>query len=358
VSRLSLLAGAGLGLLITTGLALRGLLYLPGPVEPVAVQCPADTPVARAGQELTVLVWNVQFAGSTRHHFFYDGGQAVHVPAEDVTWSLDRIAEVVREIDPDVILFQEIDRDSDRTGGVDQHRELLARLHYPCHATAPYHRVPYVPSPDHEHMGRVDMHLAVLSRVRLDEARRHQLPLLDEPWWRRLFNLRRAVLEVQVPVQGGPDLALLDTHLSAFSHGDGTLPRQIEAVRRLALRTRDAGRAVVLAGDFNALPPGDDPTRLPPADHVLYQVEGDQDSPITPLYQDLVPALPLEAIRRRPERSYTYAPYGLGRVDRMIDHVFTAGPVEVHDVSVQQDRHDISDHMPIVVELTPDPEDS
>ena len=94
MSRLSLLAGAGLGLIVTSAAAVRGSLYLPGPVEPAVVHCAADVPRARAGQDLNVLVWNVQFAGSTKHHFFYDGGQAVHVSEADVAWSLDAIAEV------------------------------------------------------------------------------------------------------------------------------------------------------------------------------------------------------------------------------------------------------------------------
>jgi len=32
------------------------------------------------GEALTVVSWNLQFAAGTRHHFFYDGGQAVFVP--------------------------------------------------------------------------------------------------------------------------------------------------------------------------------------------------------------------------------------------------------------------------------------
>lgn len=343
------LAGAGVGLVLVAGAAVRGLLWLPDPVEEVHVHCAPSTPMARGGQALRVLVWNVQYGASTRHRFFYDGGEAVHVPVEDVRWTLDEAAGIVRDLDPDVILFQEVDRGSDRTGRIDQHAELLARLDYPCHVSAPYHRSPFVPHPSHEPLGRVDMHLSVFSRVRLGTARRHQLPLLRESWLRQLFNLRRAVLDVRVPVAGGPDLTLLDTHLSAFSHGDGTLPRQIAVTRRLAHAAAREGRGVLLAGDFNALPPGVDGSTLS-VDADLYP---EDSSPITVLYEDdvLTPAVSLDAMRQHPERTFTYAPHGLGRTDRTIDHVFVAGGVSVRDVVVRQDRVDVSDHQPILVEV-------
>src|SRR5690606_7940906 len=141
-----------------------------------------------------------------------------------------RIAEVVRAADPDIVLWQEVDRGSRRTAFVDQLEALQARLDLPCAVATPYHRAPYVPHPSHEHLGRVDMNLAVSSRYRLSSATRWQLPLLQESAVRRLFNLRRALLEVRVPVEGGGELRLFDTHLSAFSRGDGTLPKQIAAV--------------------------------------------------------------------------------------------------------------------------------
>ena len=306
--------------------------------------------VAKAGEPLTILVWNVQYGASRKHHFFYDGGEAVRVPEADVQWTLDAIAEVVAEVDPDVILWQELDRGSDRTHRVDMVQELLRRAPYPCTATTPYHRVAYVPHPGHEHLGKVDMHLGVFSRVRLTEATRHQLPLLDEPVWRAIFNLRRAALEVRVPVAGGPDLTLLDTHLSAFSRGDGTLPRQVRHLRRLALQARDAGDGVVLAGDMNSLPPGDDPGRLSERDQLLYS---DSDNPVKVLYDALTPALAPNTYAADPGRAFTYIGFGQDRPDRMIDHAFTAGPVRADSYGVRQDRLDISDHLPLVLVVRP-----
>ena len=162
----------------------------------VPIQRTGPLPTLRPQQPLTLLLWNVQFAAGRDQIFFYDGGSAVHVAPDVVVRSLDRIGEVLRELDADLVLLQEVDRSSDRTGRIDQLAALLQRAPYPLHLSAPYHRSPYIPFPAHQHLGRMDMHLAVLSRVQLQEAIRHQLPALHEPWLRRQFNLRRALLEL------------------------------------------------------------------------------------------------------------------------------------------------------------------
>jgi endonuclease/exonuclease/phosphatase family metal-dependent hydrolase len=347
-------AGVVTGCVVVATFIAWGSFHLPAPVEAVPVFCDVDTAQRVASDRLTVLVWNVQYGASTRHHFFYDGGQAVRVPAQDVSWTLDQIVETVARVDPDIVLWQEVDRGSDRTGRVDQLSAIAAALGHGCRASTPYHRVAYLPFPGHEHLGRVDMQLAVTSKVALADAERHALALMDEPWWRRMFNLRRAALEVSVPTADGTSLRLINTHLSAFSHGDGTLPRQLTQIRDLAVSAEERGDRVLLAGDLNALPPGDDPQRLPEADRSLY---ADAGSPISVLYDALVPSLSIEDLRNRGELGYTYVPYQ-GRPDRTIDHAFVAGGIRVesHEVlrtppGMTLDLTRVSDHLPIVLQL-------
>jgi endonuclease/exonuclease/phosphatase family metal-dependent hydrolase len=295
---------------------------------------------------LTVLSWNVQFAAGREQLFFYDGGRAVHVAPDAVRRTLDRIAEVIRATDPDVVLLQEVDRSADRTGRVDQLAELLARAPYPVHLSTPYYRSPYVPFPAHQHMGRMDMHLVALSRYRIDHAIRWQLPMLHESWLRRQFNLRRALLELRLP-RGVGQLRLFHTHLSAFSRGDGTLPRQVDVICE-HLATADAdGAPWLLAGDFNALPPGDDPARLG-VDAALY---AEARTPVAPLFERWIPAVSIDRHASEPERWRTWLPHGDAVAERAIDHVFVSRDVEVVDVRVLADDHDVSDHLPILVTI-------
>ena len=118
--------------------------------------------------------------------------QAVSQTPEVVRSTAADIASTLRGLDADVILLQEVDRRSRRTGKIDELKILRDGLpDHGCWCSAAYWRVPYVPSPKQEHVGRIGMHLAVLSRYRLGRATRTQLPLLDEPLYRKCFNLRR-----------------------------------------------------------------------------------------------------------------------------------------------------------------------
>lgn len=311
----------------------------------------AEVPVVSGGGPvprgpLRVLVWNVQFAAGRGLRFFYDGGPDVVVPRTTVLRTLDRVAEVIRAADADLVLLQEVDRDSARTGRIDQHEELLARVPYPSSCSTPYFRNPYVPHPPHRHLGRVDMHLSVFARHRLDGAVRWALPDLHESWLRRQFNLRRALLEVELPVEGGGRMRAFDLHLSAFSRGDGTLARQLAVVAsRLDECDRD-GVPFLLGGDFNALPPGDDPARLP--DPELYA----DGWPIAPLFERWTSAVPLAAHRAEPSGWRTWLPHGADVADRAIDHLFSSRTVQFSDVRVLGEAADASDHLPLVATFT------
>jgi endonuclease/exonuclease/phosphatase family metal-dependent hydrolase len=274
--------------------------------------------------------------------FFYDGGRDSRVTRAEVEHTLDGITTLIRKENPDVVLLQEVDRNSSRTHHIDQHRHLVRRLGYPTHLTTPYFKVPYVPVPPHAPMGKVDMHLSVLSRYALGAGRRFALSPLDEPRWRRAFNLRRALLQVSLGRAGGPDLQLFLTHLSAFSRGDGTLARQ---VRTLVDRTAAAAGPCLLAGDLNSLPPGDSPARLGGAE-VLYS---ESATPIQPLFDALTPiSPPPDALLDPAYRSYV--PYGSNRADRTIDYVFGRG-ISADRVRTVVEGAEWSDHLPIVADF-------
>lgn len=297
-------------------------------------------PPAPSTGRVRVLSWNVQFCAGRRRLFFYDGGTASRVTRAEVEHTLDGVAALIRSHAPDLVVLQEVDRNSTRTAAVDQHDQLVKRLGYPVHASTPYFKVPFVPVPPREPMGRVDMHLSVLSRHALRPGRRVALSPLDEPRWRRAFNLRRAILQTALQRDGGVDLQLLVTHLSAFSRGDGTLARQVDTLLRTAARTNGP---LLLAGDLNSLPPGDDPARLGRA-AVLYD-RG--TTPVAPLFDGLTPLAPHPPL----DPSFrSYVPWGSNRPDRTIDYLFGRG-ITAERVQVDPRGAAWSDHLPIVADL-------
>lgn len=314
---------------------------LPHPIEAVTVHSPPNALPAPSGP-LRVVVWNVQYAAGRDRLFFYDGGDAVSVDRATVMRTLEAIRATLARLDPDVVLLQEVDRGSRRTAFVDQHAWLAEHLGLPCHGSATLHRVPYVPAPAHEHLGRVDMHLSTFSRYRLLPGTRVALPLLRESWVRQQFNLRRCLTEIPLDRIGGPPLLLLNTHLSAFSRGDGTLQRQVAAVTARLARADLQGSPWLLGGDFNALPPGDDPGRLGP-DREQYGYT----SPLGPLFARWPSAVTLRDHLDQPATWRTWVPFGSDHAERALDHAFGSVGCRFRDVVVDRSALGVSDHLPL-----------
>ncbi|MEQ1569848.1 MAG: endonuclease/exonuclease/phosphatase family protein, partial [Myxococcota bacterium] len=150
---------------------------------------------------------------------------------------------------------------------------------------------------------------------------------------------------LDVPLEDGRTMRVCDAHLSAFSYGDGTLARQVAGVaERIAAAERD-GVPLLVGGDFNALPPGDDPSRLGAEAAGMYE----DDAPLRPLFHRS--AIPLEAHADAPERWRTWLPFGSDTADRAIDHLLVSPEVEVLDSAVLTGVTDASDHLPLRFEL-------
>lgn len=324
---------------LATDLAeLTGLVHRPDPEElvPVVRGDAAPRPLA-PGDALTLVSWNLQYAAGRAPHFFYDGGDAVFADPAAVRETLAGMRAIVAE--SDLALLQEVDRDSDRTGRVD---ELLPLAEgFAAWASATYHRSRFVPHPTRRPLGRMDVHLAVLSRFAMRDGRRLALaPVRSDSCLRRAFNLKRAVLTAQVPF-GDRALHVAVTHLSAFTRGDGTLGDQVAALRAWMEAREAAGEPFVLAGDLNLLPPGDDPARLP--DATEYADVPNPIGALLPRFRSAVPpARLLDADRR------TYQPWGAAP-DRVLDYVFVSDDLEV--IEAGPIPSDLSDHLPVRVRI-------
>lgn len=334
------LAAALLAFGALAGLA-RAALWIPAPMTEEAVPAAASPPLSK-NTPFTLFYWNIQFAGSRDFHFFYDGGPAVRVPEAVVDRTLERLDSVIHQENPDILLLTEADRGSARTALRDTFAALTGR--YTQAVSSPYHRVRYLPYPAHAHLGRVEMHQGLASQFLLLRATRYQLPLLKESWIRQQFNLRRALLDTRVAREGG-EIAVLLTHLSAFSKGDGTLSAQVEQLLAHLQLLDTQGIPWVLVGDFNALPPGDDAARLG-AGAVDYP---ESDTPIAPLYARYTAVPPLSEATRPEWR--TYQPFGAPAPDRTLDYAFVSDQIEVLRARVVQEGAPWSDHLPLAITL-------
>lgn len=349
-----------------TGLVLGSIILLfsafvyfanhnPSAVEEVEVQCPASTPSIKAGADLRILSWNVQYMAGKNYVFFYDyldgSGPDERPSAEDIGITLDEVARVINEENPDIIHIQELDEGSKRTDYEDQLQLLLNRIseEYSCYSEVFYHKSMYVPHP--RIMGAVGLKLATISRYKINSALRYQLAQIPADPVTMQFNLKRAILESVFPVEGGKDLYTYNTHLDAFAQGTDVMQQQVQKTIELLQEREAAGNPWFISGDFNLLPPGKSYERLPEQERAYFQ----EKSELGKVY-DLFPAVPTQEMTDGPGYAtwFTHFPNGTRAEgpDRTIDFYFYSPSIKMSDPAVRMaDTLQISDHLPMTVQF-------
>ena len=154
--------------------------------------------------------------------------------------NLERVAALIRDAGADLVLLQEVDRGTRRSGGVDQLAEFERRtgFHGAFGRTLDYQGGEYG--------------IGVLSRWPILSATLIPLPVAPAQERAGGSYEPRGALRVTVDAPGGV-VGIVNTHLDP-SRDDGYRRQEVEAVRRIAADLRTRHPRTVVGGDFNAEP--------------------------------------------------------------------------------------------------------
>jgi len=329
--------------------------YHPNAIEHEPIVTSAAAPLLKPGQQIKVLNWNVQFlAGNENNHFFFDGGDDPWPSRETVSKVAGQVAAVIRDESPDIILIQELDDGAARTYFQDQLQQLLDLLpdYSASHTSTYYWKASFVP--DQGLMGAVGMKLAIISKYRIEGAIRYALPAITtDNLLVRQFNVKRAVLGVELPIEGGGKLNVLNTHLSAFGQGTDTMELQVSLVQNLLSQFEEKGELAVMAGDFNLIPSMLAYQRLSERNREYYNSRKTEIAPLLAQFS-AIPSLQ-ESDGEHPDSWYTHmGNHNHSKVpDKTIDYIFyTDGLVLGDHYVLQEAARSISDHLPVVALFT------
>lgn len=340
--------------LVVFVVALVGLVYAltdhPRPVQAAELSCPDSTPTLQAGQPLKVMSWNVQYLAGRGYVFFYDtvngDGPDTRPTPDSISRTLKEVQGVIQAEQPDLVLLQEVDRDSKRTDYRDELKDLQAGLGgaYPCSASAYYHRASFVPHP--KIMGKVGLSLSALSRYRIESATRYQLPRICGDPVTVAFNFKRAVLGVRLPVARGKPLTAFGTHLDAFAQGCNTMQKQVEYIRDLLGQTPAPW---IIGGDFNLLATKAAYDRLPELQRTYFNPQTELKI-LTDKYQSFPTPAQIDSgqgqyISHYPNDPLVKAP------DRTIDYYFYSPGLTRSDERIHRDNPKISDHFALLTTI-------
>jgi endonuclease/exonuclease/phosphatase family metal-dependent hydrolase len=316
----------------------------------VPVFCKPEAPQLRPGQKLKVMTYNIQFLAGKNYVFFFDtpdySGPDGRVEMKDIISTADGISRVIIDEAPDIIFLQEVDDGSRRTNYQDQLALLLSKLpeEYGCYTSAFYWKLKLVPHP--KLFGSLGMKTAIISKYKITEAERYNLPVLPVGFVLQQVSGQKLILQALLPVEDGSQIAVMSTHLDAFTIGSDIMTKQLNRLRAQIKNLDLQNIPWILGGDFNLLPPGQYEQLI--KSHQSYY---NANTEIENFYEEanLIPSLK-DVSGADAKRWFTF--FGndprLDGPDRTLDYLVYSEQLRLVESYVRQtDTQKLSDHLPV-----------
>ena len=282
---------------------LTAVEYKPADTEKVEVDSTyGSQKLLYEGDEFSLMTWNIGYGClGDNADFFLDGGKGVMTATQERREvNIAGLKGTIVSKEPDIIFFQEVDRDSKRSYNKDELLELsvgLSELLDQNNANdilndleeysatkgtdvnieivggdnksgdsdklgngystsfAYNYKAEYVPYPIPQCLGKVNSGIATFSKFNVEDAERISLPCPFK-WPVKTINLKRCLLVNRIPVvdedekETGKELVLVNLHLEAYDGGENKAA-QTEQLREFLQSEYDKGNYVIAGGDFN-----------------------------------------------------------------------------------------------------------
>ena len=218
--------------------------------------------VLKTDTSYTAASYNIGFGAYTPDYSFFmdegvmsDGTKTVgkHSRAaskESVQSCTQGSIDVVEKLKPDFVLLQEVDVDSTRSFQVDQKAAFEQAFSNYSSAFASNFHSAYLAYPVTEPHGIVNAGLLTLGDAHVDSAVRRSYPV-DEAFPTKFFDLDRCFLVERLPVEGGKELVLINSHMSAYDEGGKIRAQQFAMLMDVMKAEAAEGNYVIVGGDWN-----------------------------------------------------------------------------------------------------------
>jgi endonuclease/exonuclease/phosphatase family metal-dependent hydrolase len=304
--------------------------------------------VVAPGDSVRIMTWNVGYGAlGDNADFFMDGGSSVMTADDErVNENLSSIASDIRDADPDILMLQEVDRDSKRSHNINEEAFFVEKFGDYSHTFASNFKVLYVPYPIPP-IGKVDSGIMTLSAYKTDWAQRVSLPC-PFSWPMRTANLKRCLLISRMPVEGtNKHLVIINFHLEAYDSGEGKI-LQTNVLKNILKEELAKGNYVIAGGDLNQTLSTVDMSKYP-ADEDIW-VPGiidvnEFENEWTLYMDDRIPTC----------RSLDKAYEGADKDDflyYMIDGFIVSGNITVNSLETKDMGFLNTDHNPVVMDIT------
>ena len=297
-----------------------------------------DRPFAEAKTDIILTTWNIGFG-----YDFSVNGISV-ADKEHYATNIEKIQNLIRKINPDILLAQEVDMYSSRSYEDNQPLLLSEALNAKMAAFIHIWSKNYVLYPSMfnpwRQYGKVNSGQAVVSKFPILEQTRYDLAQPKSMGIKNIQYMTRAVQKVKLDVNG-KELYILNLHLDSSDIENRM--EQAEKIIEIFRELDKSGAAVIIAGDFNCAPSYASKLGGFP---IYMQSEFVGDETFNTFYNEpgLTSAITKDEYLANEKSFLTYPS---GRELMQIDHVFYNGKIKMISAEVIKGENG-SDHNPIL----------
>ena len=211
----------------------------------------STTEACAVGKEYNVISYNIGFGAYTPDFsFFMDGGKSSWAKSkESVNETVTGAAELVRSLDPEIVMFQEIDTDGTRSYHVDQKKLIDGILPEYTNVFAVNYDSPFLMYPLTQPHGKNHAGIGTYTKFDITSALRRSLPISES--LSKLVDLDRCYSVSRIPVENGKELIVINVHLSAYGNSDAIREGQKNMLKEEMAAEVAAGNYLIVGGDFN-----------------------------------------------------------------------------------------------------------
>ncbi len=205
-------------------------------------------------KEMTVTTFNTGYSCLDKaQDFFLEGGKGSRCVSRNKTQSNTKnIVNILKGINSDFYFLQEVDEPCRRSCYTHQVKYISKKYNDYNSSFCYNYKVKYVPIPIFKPMGSTISGMMFLSKHKITDSKRYQLKG-DEPFFKRLFFLKRCMMVNKIVLKGNKELILINIHLSAYDKGGLMRKKQIEHLIEFIKELSKEHKHVIIGGDWNHL---------------------------------------------------------------------------------------------------------
>ena len=285
------------------------------------------------GDTLTAMTYNLGYLSGMTNN------QGVPTNEDFFDQNLNAAKLLIKNLQPDIIGFQEIDFGSNRSFHVQQLDELAIAGNYSEAFQSINWDKRYVPFPYWPpafHFGKMLSGEAILAKGNLGIDHVITLPKpINAPFYYNAFYLDRLIQVADWDI-GSTTIKVINLHLEAFDKETRII--HAERVQRL-YESLAKTHPVLLMGDFNSIPA---------------VIAGEDAMDIIMSSDNIASAIPDSVYASNPSQYFTFSS---GNPEAMIDYIlFNPSHIQMIGARVVKEAGEISDHLPLMMEFTLKPE--